>query len=138
MRSPTLVMEWIPGRFAVCRLPPDSEVPAWAGTAGALGPRPRRLLSVTRTDRELSVVAPEEAVPDGVQAERNWVAVRVAGVLDFSLVGVLARLTGALAGAGVPVAALSTYDTDILLVRADDARRSVEALATVADTSRLR
>ena len=60
------------------------------------------------------------------------------GTLDFGLTGILARLTTALAEARVPVFAISTYDTDVLLVQVSDAEAAVEALATVADVTRLR
>ena len=127
-----LSLEWIPGRFAVCRLGADEAVPDWAVASGSSG-----LLSVTRTDRELSIVASEERVPASTRAERGWVALRVGGTLDFGLVGVLSRLTGALAAAGVSVFAVSTYDTDILLVKAKDSQRALEALGVVADCSSL-
>lgn len=131
MMKHQLALEWIPGRFAICRLDARDAIPAWAG-------RPSSLLSITRTDGELSIVAAEEAVPDSVKAERGWVAMRIAGTLDFSLVGILSMLTGALAEANVPVFVISTYDTDILLVRAGDAERAIDALSHVADTGRLR
>ncbi len=132
-RQPGLLsLEWVPGRFAVCRLGADEAVPEWALADCSAG-----LLSVTRTDRELSIVAGEDRVPASVRAESGWVALRVGGTLDFGLVGVLSRLTGALADAGVPVFALSTFDTDILLVKAADAGRAVQALRTVADCSQL-
>ena len=125
-----LALEWIHGRFAICRLDVRDAVPAWAGPSS-------NLLSITRTDRELSIVAAEEAVPASVKAERGWVALRIAGTLDFSLIGILSRLTGALAEANVPIFVISPYDTDVLLVRAKDAGRAREALAPVADISRL-
>ncbi len=127
-----LRLEWVPGRFAVCRLGADEAVPDWALASGSPG-----LLSVTRTDRELSIVADEDRVPASTRAERGWVAVRVGGTLDFGLVGVLSRLTGALAAAGVSVFAIYTYDTDILLVKATDSQRALEALGAVADCSSL-
>lgn len=127
-----LSLEWVPGRFAVCRFGANEPMPEWAVPTGSTG-----LLSVTRTDGELSVVAGEDRVPDSTQAERGWVALRVRGPLDLALVGVLSRLTGALADAGVSVFAVSTHDTDILLVKAADAPRAVEALAAVADCSQL-
>jgi len=130
MMKHQLALEWIPGRVAICRLDVRDAIPAWAG-------RPSSLLSITRTDGELSIVVAEEAVPKPVKAERGWVAMRIAGTLDFSLVGILSKLTGALAEANVPVFVISTYDTDVLLVRADDADRAREALSAVADTSRL-
>ncbi len=128
-----LALEWIPGGFAVCRLSASDDVPSWA--AGGRGDG--GFLCITHTDRELSIVAPQEVVPDGVDAERGWVAMRVAGELDFSMVGVLSRLTGALADAGVSVFAVSTYDTDVMLVKSKDTARAVEALRGVADVSRL-
>ncbi len=131
MSNARLALEWIPGRFAVCRLGPGAVVPAWAVEGGPL-------VSITRTGDELSIVAPEPGVPAEAQAERGWVAFRVVGRLEFSMVGVLAGLTGALAKAGVSVFAISTYDTDILLVREGDAEAAVAALGDVADTSRLK
>ncbi len=131
MTAPRLTLEWIPGAYAVCRLDADVPVPEWAreGRAG--------LLSITRTDRELSIVADEDRVPDDWPAEHGWSALRVAGTLDFGLVGVLSTLTGALAEAGVSLFAVSTYDTDILLIKAKDTGRAVEALRGVADCSKL-
>ncbi len=131
MSGEGLALEWLPGRYAVCRLAAGAEMPEWATSGGGL-------VSSTRTDDELSIVAPESAVPGEVTAQRGWRAMRIVGTLDFSMVGVLARLTGACAGADVPVFVVSTYDTDIVMVKAGDAGRAVEALGAVADVSRLR
>ena len=90
-----LVLEWIPGAFAVCRLSADAAIPEWSRAAEREG-----FFSVTRTDRELSIVGSQDAVPESVTAERGWAALRVAGTLDRSEVGVLSRLTAALAEAG--------------------------------------
>lgn len=86
--------------------------------------------SVTRTAAELSVVCAEAAVPDGVRSETGWRAFRVRGPLPFHLTGVLARLAAPLAEAGVPLFALSTFDTDVILVRDDRLRDAREALRT--------
>ena len=131
-RSVALSLEWVPGRFAICRLGAEEAVPEWALADGSV-----RLVSMTRTDRELSIVACVDRVPASTRAERGWVALRVAGTLDFGLVGILSRLTGALADAGISVFAVSTYDTDVLLVKATDTERAVEALGAVADCSSL-
>jgi hypothetical protein len=74
------------------------------------------------------VVCREGAVPEGVRCERGWRCLRVAGTLDLSLVGVLASLVGPLAGAGVSVFAVSTFDTDHLLLKASDFERAVGVL----------
>lgn len=128
MSGPAL--EWIPGAFAVCRLAAKDDVPAWALTGS-------EFVSITRSDRELSIVVPQESVPADVTAERGWVAIRIAGTLDFSQVGVIAGLTGALAEARISVFVISTYETDVVLVKSKHTARAIEALGTVADVSRL-
>ena len=111
----------VDGSFVVCRLAADAPVPAWA----AGGP----FVSITRTATELSVVCRQEAVPEGVRCERGWRCLRVAGTLDFSLVGVLASLLNPLAEAGISVFVVSTFDTDYLLVKEDNLEAATEVLA---------
>ena len=108
------------GEYAVCRLPPDADVPEWA-----VGDE---LSSVTRTRAELSVVCDAAGVPGHVQAEAPWRALEVEGPLDLALTGVLAQLTVPLADAGVPVFAIATYDTDYVLVRGEDLESATKAL----------
>lgn len=108
------------GSFAILRLPADADVPAWAWPAFS---------SVTRTIDELSIVALESRLPAGIHAEGGWRVLEVAGPLEFSQVGVLASLTSPLAAAGISIFALSTFDTDYLMVRDTDLDKAVEALA---------
>ena len=108
------------GTFAICRLEPNSAIPAWA--VGAF-------VSVTRTAEELSVVCADDGVPQGVRCERGWRAWRLAGTFDLnSETGVLASVTGPLAEAGIGLFAVSTFDTDYLLVQSEKANRAVEIL----------
>ena len=111
------------GRFAVCRLAADAPLPAWAAADPA-----GSFLSITRTADELSIVARQDAVSDGVRCERGWRCLRVAGTLDFALVGVLAALLAPLADAGIAVFVVSTFDTDYLLMKDDRFDEAVEAL----------
>jgi GNAT superfamily N-acetyltransferase len=115
----TLRLILLPGRYAVCRLPADAAVPAWATG---------EVVSISRTSDELSVVCRQEAVPEGVRREGGWRCLGVAGPLDFAQVGVLAALLVPLAEAGVAVFALSTFDTDYLLVKDTDRERALAAL----------
>ena len=124
--KPLLTLLDVAGAFAVCKLPPDSAVPAWA-TAGDV-------FSVTRTGDELSVVCRQESVPTGTDAEVGWRCLRVAGAMPFTLVGVLASLTGPVAAAGVGVFAVSTFDTDYLFVKDAEFRTAVAALRRAGHT----
>lgn len=117
-----MTLHLLPGRLAVCRLPPGDAVPAWT-----LG---HTFWSVTRTPAETSVVCPAEAVPDGVRTEPGWRALGVDGPLDFGLTGVLAALAAPLADAGVPIFVVSTYDTDYLLVPEPTLDRALATLET--------
>ena len=117
----------VPGRFAVARLAADAPIPSWVSGA---------LTSITRTADELSIVCDDDAVPDGVYAMRDFAALRVLGIIDFAVVGLLALLTRVLAEAGVSVFVFSTFDTDYLLMRTTDlerASRAISAVATVVD-----
>jgi len=116
----SLTLRWRPEDLVVARFSPDAPLPEIP--AGAF-------FSLTRTGAELSLVIAAEHLPDGATAvEVGWSAVAVVGPLDFSLVGILSRLSGALAAAGVSIFALSTYDTDLILVRTVDQGRAVAAL----------
>ncbi|HVC40087.1 MAG TPA: ACT domain-containing protein [Candidatus Dormibacteraeota bacterium] len=95
-------------RLAVCQLNPGQSVPGWA-TGG-------EFWTVTGTSSELSVVCELSRVPDGVQTSATWRALVVQGPLTHQVVGVLASVSSALARAEVPIFAISTYQTDWILV----------------------
>ena len=108
-----LALEWIDRRHVVCRLAPDADVPAWVAAA-------QGFTSVTRTPDELSIVCAESDVPPGAAIDREdgWIGFRVA--------------------AGISCFAISTFDTDYILVREADRDAAIEALGAVADVTRLR
>src|SRR5262245_46962412 len=115
-----MTLKVLDGSFAICRFDSADSLPAWAGR----GP----FISITRAGEELSVVCPQEVVPEGVRCERDWRCLRIVGTLDFALVGVLASLLVPLADACVSVFAVSTFDTDYLLVKQADLQRAVDAV----------
>ena len=115
-----LTLDALPDRYAVTRLLPAMGVPPL--------PLGGALLSLTVTPEEISIVCAEGAAPEGGETAAGWRALRVAGELDFALIGILARLTDALARARVSVFALSTYTTDYLLVREEQFEQAVAAL----------
>ena len=87
------------------------------------------LYFIGRTDEETSLVCETARVPSvTIAREDGWRALRVAGTLDFSLTGILSRLSGVLAEAKIGIFAVSTYNTDYILVKAEDLNRAVAAL----------
>jgi hypothetical protein len=112
-----LALTTIPETLTICRLPPDADVPSWA-MAGSLW-------SIARTPDELSIVVTKEYVPAGIRAEGAWRALRIAGPIPLSAVGILASVAEPLARAGINLFVISTFDTDYVLVvsdRLEDAR----------------
>lgn len=117
---PHLPLIVVDGTFAICKLVADATIPPWASA--------NQFFSITRTADELSIVCRQDAVPEEIRCERGWRCFRVAGAMPFSVVGVLASLTTPLAEAGISVFAISTFDTDYLLVKEDYFEKAVTAL----------
>ncbi len=121
MTPPRFLFRVHPERLAIARLDRDAPVPKWA---------PGSFLNISRTPDELSIVCAQDRVPADVVQERDKIAFGIAGTVPMTTIGILAALCTALARARVPVFALSTYDTDWLLVSADTfaaARTALEA-----------
>ena len=93
-------------------------------------------LSVTRTANELSVVCPDSAVPAEVHAERNRRLLQIEGTLGFTLTGVLASVALPLAKAEISIFAVSTYDTDYLLVSEQDLLATTQVLEAAGHSIR--
>jgi len=107
--------ELLKNRFAVCALSkpvlPDGE-----------------FVSLTMSGGEISLVCEEEKAPLECRAENGWRALRIKGPLDFSLVGILAAVSGVLAEANVSIFAISTYETDYVLVKEENLERALQTL----------
>ncbi|MEE4271306.1 MAG: ACT domain-containing protein [Thermoanaerobaculales bacterium] len=121
MTAPELpALALLADELAVCRLPTDASVPNWAWFG--------ELTSITSTDDELSLVCSAADVPPEIDHVAGWRAIKVAGPLDFDLVGILAGLSTTLADAGLSIFAISTYDTDYVLVLGSRLDEAVSAL----------
>ena len=113
-----LKLHVLPNAFSVCRV---SDLGGFDLSSG--------IFFIGRTDEELSLVCETGAVPDGALArEDGWRGFRVGGILDFSLTGILSGISSALAEAGIGIFAVSTYNTDYVLVKARDLGRASDAL----------
>lgn len=118
MMNKQKTLEVIEGRFAVCKLATTSDLP-WDS----------EYVFISRTKDEISLVCTEASIPSTVlNAEKGYRAFRVAGPLEFSLTGILASIAGALADQKIPLFAVSTFDTDYILVKEEHWQNAVLAL----------
>lgn len=116
-----LILSVLQEQLAVCRLEKDAHIPEWALSGS--------LFSITRTAEELSIVCRQSSVPEGTRCERDWRCLQVQGPLDFSLTGILTSLLTPLTDAGIAVFAISTYDTDYVMIKEKNLERAVRVLS---------
>ena len=128
-----LTLSVSPDALVICRFARETSVPEWAGDDIATG----NFVSITRTSDELSIVCDEHDVPSDVKADRGWRALQVEGPLDLALTGILASLAQPLAKAQINIFAVSTFDTDYLLVTGYNLFRACEVLQQAGHTIEL-
>ena len=103
-------LEILESLYAVCKIPSAHQIPEWALAEPDSDTAGRHIVSYSVTDKECSLVLPASRVPanlDGVECKSDWRAFRIAGTLDFDLVGVIAEISSALQKAAVPLFVLS-------------------------------
>ena len=105
-----------------------SALPEWASRGS--------FFSITASEQEVSVVCPTDLVPPGVTVKPGWRCITVDGPLDFSLVGILADLSSCLANADISLFAISTFDTDHILVAESNLERAIRAFRGAGHTVR--
>lgn len=96
-------------RYTIHRFAPDSTIPEMVFQS--------EFYTVSRTDEELSIVCDSAIDLKSSKSEKDWRIIKIVGPLDFSLTGILAEISAVLAGVQVPIFALSTFDTDYILIR---------------------
>jgi len=119
-----LTLSALQDTFAICRLDKDAQPPDWALRGS--------FCSITRTPEELSIVCPQINVPEGTKCDKGWRCLKVEGPLALSLTGILSSLATPLAQAGISVFAVSTYDTDYLMVKEKDVESAILVLSQEA------
>lgn len=115
-----LTLRLLPDTLAVCRLEPDAAMPWWATVAP--------FFSVTRTTEELSVVCAASRVPRGTNATYDWRALQLHGRFHHTLFGLMDAISAPLAGAGVSILVIATFDTHYVLVRDPQLADAIKAL----------
>ena len=113
-----MILKTLPQLFTISKLPSLEKLPTLT---------PTTFLSVT--EEEISLVCPTVRVPENTtHREDGWRGFYIAGELDFSLIGILAKISAILAGEGIGIFVVSTYNTDYVFVKEENFRRAMEAL----------
>lgn len=127
MTSIKLTMKLLKEKYSVCRLDKNAALPTWVMNG--------EFFSITKTEDELSIVCLQENLPHNIQyeliniqCEKDWRILKVEGPLDFSLVGILSSISGLMAKEKISIFALSTYDTDYILVKENNIDAAINIL----------
>jgi hypothetical protein len=117
-----LILSVLPEKLAICHFDKNSSIPDWAKDIS--------FCSISRTPNELSIVCPQDKIPAGVLAERNWRTFKVQGPLGFVMTGIVASLSEPLAEAKISILYIDTYETSYLLVEEKNLQKSKKILGT--------
>jgi hypothetical protein len=109
-------------RLAICRLEPNQQIPDWVHSEG------NSFFSLCKTAEELSIICPQDLVPDHIKVEKDWRALKIQGPLPFTMTGVLTSILNPLAKNQISILAISTFDTDYVLVKEKDLPKAVGIL----------
>jgi hypothetical protein len=115
-----LTMKLLKEKYGVCRLNKNELIPEWAQNSD--------FFSITKTCDELSIVCSQDDIPNDIQCEKDWKILKIEGPLDFSLIGILASISTILAQKEISIFAISTYDTDYILVKNKDIHNAIDSL----------
>lgn len=120
MPEKKLTLKLLKDTCGICRLEKDSQIPSWAFDG--------EFYSITKTDDELSIVCLEKNIPSDVKYESGWKVFKIQGSLDFSLIGILSKISGLMAENNISIFAVSTYDTDYILIKEEKLENAVKVL----------
>ncbi|WP_394854994.1 ACT domain-containing protein [Clostridium lamae] len=115
-----LNLKLLKGKYSVCRLYKNDEIPNWIFN--------EEFFSITRTEDEVSIVCLQDKVKEEIKCERDWKVLKIEGPLDFSLIGILARISTLMANNDISIFAISTYDTDYILIKEEMIDRAIAVL----------
>ena len=121
-----LQLSILEGLFTIHRFPPEHEIPDQVYASG--------FYAACKTEHEVSIVCNSTIHLDSEKHESGWSCIKVTGPLDFSLTGILAGISAVLAEAKISIFAVSTFDTDYILVKSDNLLSAKEALMASGHT----
>lgn len=117
-----LTLQLLEPVFSIHRCPPSASIPAEVFDLD--------FYFIAKTNEELSLVVPNSVTIASQKVETPWSALKVKGPLDFSLTGILAKISAVLAEKSISIFAISSFDTDYILVKNENTERAIEALIT--------
>lgn len=129
MKTKKLTLSLLPEKLGICHLDKKSPIPAWAIEN-------INFSSIAKTRNELSIVCPQDKIPGGILAEKDWRAFKVEGSLGFVLPGIVASLSTPLAKAKISIFYISTYETDYLLVKEENLEKAIKILSAFCNIKR--
>lgn len=109
MTNKKLHLKLLKDTYGVCRLQKNDSIPSWAFEG--------EFYSITKTDDELSIVCLQNNIPENIKCETDWKILKIQGPLDFSLIGILSKISTLMAENEISIFAVSTYDTDYILIK---------------------
>lgn len=115
-----LKIRLLQGIYAVCQISNREKVPSWVEEKG--------FFSVTKTEDEISVVMLQDKISKEIKAEKDWRILKVEGILDFSLIGILAKISSVLAENQISIFVISTFNTDYILVKEENIEKAMAVL----------
>lgn len=120
MTKEKLTLKLLKEKYGVARLNKESEIPTWVFKG--------EFYSITKTEDELSIVSLEENIPLDIKCEKHWRILKIQGPLDFSLVGILSKISSLMAENSISIFAISTYDTDYILIKENNIEKAINVL----------
>jgi hypothetical protein len=117
---PKLKFRKLAGTYAIVHLASSAAVPSWAMKG--------EFTSVTRTTDELSIICPTQNLPPDVTSSHRWISLKLEGPFPFSQTGVLLSFIEPLSTNHIPIFAISTYDTDYVLIQQEFLESSLKIL----------
>ena len=123
MKQRQLQLSLLKDKYGICTLPNNAPIPDWA-TAQSLA-------SITRTEKELTIVCRLEILPSQYQSGLNWRCFKIDGSFDLNQIGVISSISSPLADAGISIYVISTYDTDYFLIQEQNLEKTISVLSDI-------
>ena len=121
MKQRQLQLSLLKDKYGICTLPNTAPIPDWALT--------QSLASITRTEKELTIVCRLEILPSQYQSDLKWRCFKIDGSFDLNQIGVISSISSPLADAGISIYVISTYDTDYFLIQEHNLDQTISALS---------